>query len=252
MKGPFVNKNNEDVYESDQLLQWLLWLIVVFYAIMVIFYVGVFINNTQFEHTYTKNPSQPGILTSQRYNIYWTAYMISVIVALVFPIVAMLLVGLRNIYGMNILNTTLLILIFSAHLFSVVVLTSAYIGCNQPFNPNNPCNAKKLCCVEEIYTDLIHGCPNVTPCSTGPMQLSDVLPDPDFVWIYWINIYFFTFHIVFLTLILMYWNRPQPNGENDDDQLPISTKFTKSSSRGGLVKDHKKKAKKRHTNNIKV
>ena len=242
MKGPFVLNDDTDIYDSDTLLQWLIWLIILFYSLVVVFYIGIFINNTTFEHTYTKHPSSPGILSSERYNLYWFVYAITVVVAALFPILAMLMVLFRDTYGCNVVNTIILFLAFAAHLFAFIVLTSAYIQCNHAFSPDNPCNSHLLCCVPSIYTDPVNDCPNVTPCDTGPSLLSELSADPDFLWLYWTNAFFFIFHVVFLGVIVIYWNRDTKN--IIERELPQTLKLEEAGvSVGGYTENRAKTTK---------
>lgn len=251
MKGPFVSKSGEDIYEQDNLLQWVLWLLIFFYIIATLFYIGIFINNTQFEHTYVKHPSTPGTLTSDRYNLYWAAYFITVVVAVFFPIVVMLMILFRETYGCNLFNTVVFILAFSAHLFAMVVLTTAYIQSNTlEADPNNPANSKLRCCLPEIFSNPINDCPNVTPCTglggSAPASLSELSTNSDFLWVYWLNVYFFVFHVVFGGIVASYW---QPQKEeymykkmdvDDEDPMIVEMPTIRRKKNKGAVLRYKK------------
>lgn len=251
MKGPFVTSNGDDIYEQDNLLQWILWLTVTFYIIATLFYIGIFINNVQIEHTYVKHPSTPGTLTSDRYNLYWVAYFLTIVVAVFFPVVLMLMILFRETYGCNVFNTVVFVIAFSAHLFAVIVLLTAYVQANKvESDPNNPANSKLWCCLHEIYSNPINDCPNVTPCigPNVPASLSELQIDPDFLWIFWLNVYFLVLHVVFGGVIASYWQSPTKDyvyKKMDDEDVEskisiVSSASVLSSRRGATLRNFRK------------
>jgi hypothetical protein len=203
-RGPFYISATQDLYEKDRWLHWLLWFIVGVYVVAQVLYTAVLVNNTAFEHTYVKHPSNPGVLTSDRYTLEWWAYTVNSMVVVLFPMVVMMMIIYRKQYGCNVFWFLVFFLAFAAHTAGCVVLSVSYAQCNADGQANNQCNSKLWCCAPEIYSNPANDCANTLPC-TPPVTLAELTPDVDFVWFYWTNIYFALFHIVFAGLVISYW-----------------------------------------------
>jgi hypothetical protein len=211
MIGPFVTSDGTDIYTSDRLLQWLLWILISVMCVCSLIYVGIIINNATFEHTYTKHPGSPGTLSSERYTFYWWVYWASTIVIVLAPPLAMFMILFRTTYASNLLVMLLLLLLALAHVFVLVSLVSAYATCNRNGYPLNPCNSNLYCCIMEVYTDPVNDCPNVTPCPPGPegpSTIGELKANEDFLWVFWINVFYFVCFIVLTGVFLFYWTLP--------------------------------------------
>ena len=180
-----------------------------FYIIASLFYVGIFINNSNREHTYFKNPSIPGTLYSERYDVYWFAYFFSVVAVTLIPVAVLMLMLFKN----NVALYVILGLFVILQLFTVVIFSGAYVECNNDHQAGNPCNDKRWCCAPEVHAVPGNKCPNYTPCPGGPFNRQELHPDPDFVWIYWFNIWFLVVHIL---LGLWYKFGDEPEGEEEE------------------------------------
>lgn len=232
-RGPFFIAPDDDVYENDRWLHWLLWFIVGVYVVTVLLYGAILVNNTAFEHTYVKHPSAPGVLTSARYSLDWWAYSVMSMVVVVFPLVVMLWIIFRKQYGCNVLWFIIFLLAFIAHTGGCVVLSVSYAQCNDDGQANNPCNSKLWCCAPEIYTNVANDCANALPC-TPPVTLGELTPDADFVWFYWTSIYFALFHIVFAGIVISYWCY-NPDTEDATEFIPVERPVTKYSTPSTIV-----------------
>lgn len=172
--GPFYFKSpnsDKDLYESDSLLSWVLWVLVIFYALITIFYIGVLVNSTTFRHTYI-DPSlpTPGTLISDRYDVYWVSYLLSVIVTVVFPGAVLMMVLFRDVYSSNIIWLLGILILMVFHVFALFILTIAYIDCDGP-------------------------------CATEPGT---------FTWVYWLNVLFLVLHVLYLVIVGIYWSSDVP------------------------------------------
>lgn len=192
--GPFYYKSPNgdsdiDLYEREPLLNWVIWLLVIFYAIIIIFYIGILINNVVFRYTYV-DPSlpTPGTLISDRYDIYWVSYLLTVIVSVLFPSAVLMMILYRNNYGCNVVWFSGILLLMVFHVFSLFIQTIDYIQCDGP-------------CSRDFNT---------------------------FLWIYWLNVMFLIVHLLYATIIGLYWasNIPfvrkqlsKPEPEPDQNQV---------------------------------
>lgn len=176
--GPFYYKdpvnspaNDYDMYETDSLLNWVIWLLVIFYSVVTVFYIGILINSVLFRYTYV-DPSMPipGTLISDRYDIYWVAYLLTIIVTVLFPSAILMMTLYRNVYGCNIVWFSGILLFVVLHVFSLFIQTIDYFQCDGP-------------CSRDFST---------------------------FAWIYWINIFFLVFHALYIIIVGLYWAQNIP------------------------------------------
>lgn len=237
--GPFYDEK-EDLYETDRGLHWFLWLLVIFYTIGLLLYVAVVINNISRPHTYFKNPGTPGQLFSLRYDIYWVVEFLSVIVVFLFPLCVMLMIIYRNVYGCNIGWTIVFFILFGLHLFTVVTLIGAYAECNQDEQFANPCNDYKWCCVPAVYSVLANMCPNSIPCAApgSPTTRAELRANADFLWLFWMNVFFFILHVLYLAVVFLYWGKTinEPQKTIEDPQQYEDFEKTESRSVGSMVR----------------
>ena len=238
MSGPFY-RNGVDTFETDTLLNRMIWLLLIFYTIVVLLYVGVFISNSSREHTYFKYPGAigpgPGTLTSDRYDLYWFAYFFSTIAIIAVPFTILMMIVYRESYGCNVGWTVTLVILMLLQVFTMFVLFGAMVQCNHDGQVGNPCNSKLWCCVPAIVSVLANECPNFAPCPGGPFTRAELGMDSDFLWVFWINLWVLAVNIIYIIMIAWYWTKDTENTvetvEVEDPQVEVV-----SSSVGGMIK----------------
>jgi hypothetical protein len=203
--GPFNKvRPDHDQYLADRRLYWLHWILIAAYGLAVLFYLVGPVNSTRFEHTYVKHPTAAGILTSQRYTIFWFAYaMATGCVVLVPALIMTLLIFRATSFGCNVAWFSIFVIIGVIHVFSLLVLSTAYVQCNKSGQRDNPCNSVVWCCDPAIAADPINDCPNTLPCAFA--SVPTLYPNADFIWIFYANVYFFLLHLAYVSLVLTYW-----------------------------------------------
>ena len=199
--GPFI-KNGHDLFVESSGLWWFttIFLFLIFIGSLV--YVALFINSFSFEHTYFKNPGQPGILSSQRYSFLWVITMLTVVAHFALLYVVFLFVRFRANFGCNVVMFILYILIFAFVAYAVAVFGVEYNDCNKPDQRNNMCNAKEWCCIN--YSNPLNECPNSTPCTDGTTQ-NTLEPLFEFSGIIWSNVALASLYFIFILVMVIYW-----------------------------------------------
>jgi len=204
MAGPFYH-NDTDVYEEDGTLHWLLWILLVFYGFIVVFYLAVPINNSSRKYTYFESITPPGTLSSDRYDIYWFAYVFSIVAAIGIPFSLLVMIIYRKTYGCNVGWTVTMIVLALLQLIALFIMFGAIIQCNHDGNPENPCNSHLACCVPEYLSIAANGCTNFAPCPAGPYTRSELGWNNDFLWVFWTNMWFVAVNGILLVTIALYW-----------------------------------------------
>jgi len=234
--GPFY-RNGEDAFETDTLLNRMIWLFLVFYALVVIVYIGVFINNSSREHTYFKYPGAvgpgPGTLTSHRYDIYWFAYFFSAISVITVPFAILLMIVYRESRDCSIGWMVVTVVLMLLQVFSVFVLFGAMAQCNHDGQVGNPCNSKVWCCVPAVVGVLANGCPNFGPCPGGPFTRAELSMDGDFLWVFWINIWILAANTIYMLTVAWYWTK---SDVVEEVMTTVENPKEVSSSVGGMIK----------------
>ena len=204
--GPFI-RNGVDLFEKDKGIRWFISIFTFFFVIGIIVYVGVFINNISFLHTYFKNPGMPGVLTSDRYKFNWVITMLTIVVHVVILLSIYCMIIYRHDYGCNILWFGLIILFFGLLLFIIAAYSIQYSNCNHPTDPDNICNDLKWCCVN--FNNPANKCPNSIPC-IPPITQSDLTPNLDFLNLFWYNVTIAGLYLLFILIIIFYWFNENP------------------------------------------
>jgi len=217
-------------YDKRQTLYWIVWIFVLVYVIGAGVYIGFFVHNTSFIHTWFSNPSNPGdMLVSFRNTFTSVAVRITVFTHILSVFFVMTLIAYRKIYGCNILWFTLYILCFVLTLVGLAALSGSYAHCNDQNQYGNICNDFLYCCPVEIYSNPANKCPNTLPCDP-PTTLDQLKPNSDFLGLYWLNFILMVFQIVFigLTIWVIYWVKDDEEAEPEEAEETSSSSFEKS------------------------
>jgi len=214
--GPFV-KNGIDLYEADGSIQG--FIVITLFLIVVGFfiYVGVGINNFPFEHTYFKNPGAPGVLTSTRYSARWIILMLSVLAVGLSILFICFMVIFRFNYGCHMVWFIMYSLAFGLIVFVLVTLGTEYVDCNNPTQPTNLCNDKRWCCVN--FVNPANQCSNVGPCPG--VTSSDLVPNEEFMWVFWTLVAIGVLHFVFFVVVIIYWFSAVPESITAKHELEL-------------------------------
>ncbi len=215
--GPFV-RNGIDMYTRSSALYWFIWVWVTLYALLlVVVYFGVFINNASPLHTYTGIPGDPGTLTSQRYTPPYNLLRVTVFSNLFFVFCMIGLVMARAMRGASIALVVVMGIALILQVIAVAGLGAEYSTCNQNDQLGNICNDARYCCA---YPAIAYCAAQI--CTT-PLLPSQLVPDGDFLGLFWMNfVFLLAFQVVFMLLVIIYWfSTPEelaPGGEAQYDR----------------------------------
>ena len=200
MSNPFY-REGEDLYEKDGRIRFFVGLFQLLFVLGAVVYVGVFIHNFPFKHTYTENPGNPGILISDRYTFGWVITMLSAVTYLAMLYLIHMWIITRKHFGWSTLMFVLYLAFFCLLVLILVFFSITYAGCNAADAPQNMCNDYKWCCVHALdHCPTYINCPGVTE--------SDLVPKREFTTIFWANVAMVGLHAVFLIVVLLYWSSP--------------------------------------------
>ena len=206
-------------YDKKQALYWVVWSFVLLYVIGTGVYLGFFVHNVNFIHTWFSNPGSPGdMLVSFRGTFTSAAVRISVFSHVLSIFFLMALLAYRKSYGCNILWFILYIVCFLLTLVGLGALSGSYAHCNGQNQYGNICNDRLYCCPPEIHNNVANRCPNTLPCDP-PKTLEDLNPNSDFLGLYWLNFILFVMQMVFIgmTIWVIYY-KPKKQEEEEEEE----------------------------------
>jgi hypothetical protein len=92
---------------------------------------------------------------------------------------------------------------FAVSVFAFIGFSTFYGKCNQNGQVDNPCNSIVWCCVPTIYSNPENLCPqgnypcecpyniaNIVNCPVYPSTTAGLAANPDFLWIYFVHLFF--------------------------------------------------------------
>jgi hypothetical protein len=208
-------------YDKRQTLYWVVWVFILLNVIGVGIYLGFFVHNVAFLHTWFANPSTPGdMLVSFRNGFASVSVRISVFSQVLSLFFIMTMLAFRKIYGCNIIWFALYIVCVCLSLVTLAALSGAYAHCNGQNQFGNVCNDRKWCCVPEIYSNLANKCPNTLPCDP-PVTLDDLRANSDFLGLYWMHFILLVFQAFFvgLTVYVIYKQQYHPPAKETEEEM---------------------------------
>lgn len=218
-------------YDRKQTLYWVVWVFVLLYVIGTGIYLGFFVHNVNFLHSWFTNPGAPGdMLVSFRGSFTSVAVRMTVFSHVLSIFFIMTLLSFRKFYGCNILWFVFYIVCFALSLAGLGALSASYANCNRQNQHGNICNDRRYCCPPEIYSNLANKCPNTLPCDP-PVTVDDLRPNLDFQGLFWLNFILIVFQAAFIGLTIWVIYRKEPKeGEEEEDQPESKTLVDQDSS----------------------
>lgn len=231
-------------YDKRASLYWAIWVFVLLYVIGTGIYLGFFVHNVSFLHTWFARPSVPGdMLVSFRNGFASVSVRISVFSHVLSVFFIMTMLSFRKIYGCNIIWFVLYVVCFLLSLVTLAALSGQYAHCNGQNQFGNVCNDRKWCCVPEIFSNLANKCPNTLPCDP-PVTQDDLRANSDFLGLYWLNFILLVLQAVFigLTIWVLYKKEDQPTEEKEEEEEQKPMDYPPAITGSKVVLGKKKKA----------
>lgn len=203
-------------YDERKTLYWGIWIFILLYVIGTGIYLGFFVHNISFLHTWFANPSTPGdMLVSFRGGFTSASVRISVFSHVLSIFFIMTMLSFRKIYGCNVIWFIVYIICFLLSLVTLAGLSGAYATCNHQNQFGNVCNDQLYCCPPEIFGNPANRCPNTLPCDP-PVQVSELKPNADFLGLYWLHFILLVMQGFFIGLVI--WVRKEPAEPAEPEQ----------------------------------
>lgn len=183
-----------------------------FYQIFLLIYgagwvaSNVLVQNAYVEYTYTR-AGVFGVLYSNRYvTAYWFALSFSTGRMVMFMVVCCYWLYRRTSFcgSRNCCFYwwwSLMVALLTLEAIVLAIYGSYYSKCNEPNQPDNPCNDLLYCCDPVIYGDPANMCPNSDGC-TPAWTLAQASANSDFVWLFAVSVVFLCADLVFVALPL--------------------------------------------------
>jgi hypothetical protein len=206
MRLPF-----EPWYDKSKFVFWFTWAWIAISTIGFIVYL-IFISNNSSVYTWFKNPGAPGSqLSSKRGTFEDIAIRLSIAGNILAVVFICSMVTWRKNFGCNILWIVLFAIASFLTLLGILAMGRMYSECNGQLQYGNICNDQNWCCVNEIFSVALNGCPNTVPCAV-PKALNDLHPKADFLGLFWTNFILFVFQCAMIVFVLVFWSWPKPEG----------------------------------------
>lgn len=200
-------------YDKSTFVFWFLWVWIGLFTIGTIVYAGIFIQNNASVYTWFKSPGAPGsALTSKRGTFEDIAIRLTVAGNLLSLAFVCSMLTWRKNFGCNILWIVLFAIASFLTLLGILAMGRMYSECNQQLQYGNICNDDNWCCVNEIFSNPLNGCPNTVPCAV-PKALNDLHPKADFLGLFWTNFLLFVFQCGMVVFILVFWTKSWTKSE---------------------------------------
>lgn len=205
---------SKDYYIPTNAWYWLIQILWIVYAIAIPCYI-VLILDAYIPDTLFQPDLPAGTYFSMRYTSFWWVVMFMSGFKLLMPILTTMATMWRANRGCAVMWVVFLFAFFAVSLFVFIGLTTFYATCNQNGQVNNPCNSISWCCVQQIYSNPENICPqgnyacecpanivNVVDCPVYPPTIAGLAPNPLFLWIYFVNLFFLIADGVFLVFYM--------------------------------------------------
>ena len=164
-------------YETSRLLFWFLWGFVAIWSILLLFWIGVYVQNNAPAHTWFKTAGSLGdTLFSLRDSFVAISVRMGIVSVIAIPFIVCAIIGLRQSYIPFILFILASILTF----FAFATLSDQYVNCNGANQYGNLCNDAKY----------------------GTVGL-DLAPNDDFLGLYWMLVVFLLAEWVFIVVLVV-------------------------------------------------
>lgn len=199
---------DQDLYDPPSGYYYALHVLLIVYGLGFILSLQ-FVQNATVTHTYFRG-STFGTLFSLRYaSMYWFSLFFSCMRIFIFLCMCCMLLFRNTMigksgFGCTIFWVILLLCFVILDIMGFAMLGTYYSRCNGIGQVDNPCNDLRWCCVNEIFTDSANFCYNTAGC-TPAVLLSDLHPNPDFLWLFWTSVFFIAFDLVFLLIPVGIW-----------------------------------------------
>lgn len=164
-------------YETSRLLFWFLWGFVAIWSILLLFWIGVYVQNNAPAHTWFKTAGSLGdTLFSLRDSFVAISVRMGIVSIIAIPFIVCAIIGLRQSYIPFILFIIASILTF----FAFATLSDQYVNCNGANQYGNLCNDAKY----------------------GTVGL-DLAANDDFLGLYWMLVIFLLAEWVFIVVLVV-------------------------------------------------
>ena len=164
-------------YETSRLLFWFLWGFVAIWSILLLFWIGVYVQNNAPAHTWFKTAGSLGdTLFSLRDSFVAISVRMGIVSIIAIPFIVCAIIGLRQSYIPFILFIIASILTF----FAFATLSDQYVNCNGANQYGNLCNDAKY----------------------GTVGL-DLAANGDFLGLYWLLVVFLLAEWVFIIVLVV-------------------------------------------------
>ncbi|MBX9636967.1 MAG: hypothetical protein K2Q45_05390 [Nitrosomonas sp.] len=221
----YRTKSGQDAYDEGKPIYYVLQVLLVLYCAGYIASLTL-VQNMDVPHTYNKGNAD-GILYSNRYiSLYWFVGMFSGLRIFV-PIFVCLSILFRkttccgsNTFFCSSMWLVLLVIVLLFDFVSLSVLGNFYAKCNGLDQVDNPCNDKKWCFTQEIYSNPANLCGNT--CNPF-FPYASLVADVDFVWLFSVTVAFCGIDLVFLFIPVASWlyrSSPDPDVVRDVFEAP--------------------------------
>ena len=164
-------------YETSRLLFWFLWGFVAIWSILLLFWIGVYVQNNAPAHTWFKTAGSLGdTLFSLRDSFVAISVRMGIVSIIAIPFIVCAIIGLRQSYIPFVLFILASILTF----FAFATLSDQYVNCNGANQYGNLCNDAKY----------------------GTVGL-DLAANGDFLGLYWLLVVFLLAEWVFIIVLVV-------------------------------------------------
>jgi hypothetical protein len=188
-----------DYYSLASPWYWVLQICVTLYGMGAMAYL-VLVQNVHVVDTVFESLPGGTYYTGRYISFVWYAIMLSCCRILVYPIVNATIM-FRGSRGCSIFWYIWIVLLVLIDVLVIVGLGSQYGSCNANGARDNLCNDARWCCAPEIYSAASNGCFNTGPCTPPIASISALAPNPDFLWLFWVN---FTFLFLDIAIMLFF------------------------------------------------
>ncbi len=169
------------------------WIFIVLYIILTAVWVSVFVQNNSPIYTWFANLGAPGsTLLSYRTTFVSIAIRLTIVSHILTVGIIALLIYNRSDRGLSYFFYALFLVLVMFTLIGVVATSTEYASCNQRFG--NLCNDPRYCCANPADGS---GCGNPLPCSDPVVLPTDLIPNQEFLGLFWMNFVLFLMQLGF-------------------------------------------------------
>ncbi len=192
------------------------------YALSTVAYVVLILNGGVIDTFHDTLPG--GQYYTERYNTFvWFCLMLSCCKLFMYYFVSFITL-FRRVKGCYIFWFTLIVILFMIDVIVIIGLGEIYSKCNQQGQYYNICNSPHWCCAAEVFAAVENRCHNTVVCAAPLDTLveSDLLPNGDFLWLFYSNFAYSIVDGLILLFFAMAWCRCPTFGlkyQRDDDAL---------------------------------